>query len=263
MTEDYHASQSSARNDHYCGAVSQEEHSILSLRGAQRRSNLSLRLLRFTRSDTRRCFSGDEKGFTLLEILIAVVLVLSVVLIASGALRLGQRSVASGDRKVEHLERMRSTVLVLDAQIQSMLPLTYRENDADRYYFQGDSSTLRLSTNHSLWGAEKGYVVATYRVERNIDGKMSLRLTEQIIGTEQLRETRLLDGLNEMSFSYFHKGLTADTDQWVEDWQDGTDLPRKVRIIMASGSWRRTIEVPLRSMGNLTPTAWTQSGGKS
>lgn len=210
---------------------------------------------------THRPATGSARGFTLLELLISIALVLSVVLIASEAMRLGQRSIASGDRKVERLERLRTTVSVLDAQIQSAVPLTYEEDGVKQYHFRGDAETLRLATNHSLWGAEKGYVVASWRVERGADGRASLFLKEQIVGTDGTREARLLEGLDEMSFAFFQRGLTDETDRWVEDWHDATDLPRKVRILMASGSWKMALVVPMRATGTLAPTAWARTEG--
>lgn len=204
---------------------------------------------------------GAARGFTLIELLISIALVLSVVLIASGALWLGQRSIASGDRKAERLERLRTAVTVLDAQIQSAAPLTYEEDGVERYHFRGDAAHLRLATNHSLWGAERGYVVADWRAERSPGGGVSLLLTEQVVGTERSREAVLLADLDGMSFSYFQKGITEAGDRWVEEWRDATEMPRKVRIHMASGSWKMNLVVPLRSTGTLVPSAWASAEG--
>ena len=201
------------------------------------------------------------RGFTLLELLISIALVLSVVLIASGAMRLGQRAVASGDRKVERLERLRTAVSVLDAQIQSSVPLTYEENGVRQYHFRGDGAALRLATNHSLWDAEKGYVVASWRVERNEAGTVSLFLKEQLVGTERTREAKILEGLDEMSFAFLHSGPAGEKDRWVEDWRDATDLPREVRIRMASGAWHMALVIPLRATGTLAPASWAETEG--
>lgn len=204
----------------------------------------------------------NQGGFTLLELLISVVLVLSVVLIASAAMRLGQRSIASGDRKVEHLERLRATVTLLDSQIQSAAPLTYEEDGNELYHFRGNADMLQVATNCSLWGVEQGYVLATYRVERNSDGKMSLLLTEKIVGTERTREAKLLDGIDELSFAFFRKGQTAEEGAWEEDWRDGTDMPRKVRIRVIAGMVSMAMVIPLRSTGSLAPTGWSRGQGK-
>lgn len=205
--------------------------------------------------------AADSGGFTLLELIISIALLLSAVVIVSGALRLGQRAIATGDRKVEGLERIRTTALLLDSQIQSALPLTREDDGASQYLFLGDASTLRLATNYSLWGAEKGYVVATWRVERNGTGKASLFLAEQVVGVDGTREARLLEGLDEMTFSFFRKGLTPGENEWVERWDDATELPGKVRILMAAGDRKRVFIVPLRSAGTLSPAARAQTKG--
>ena len=206
---------------------------------------------------------GAEGGFTLLELLLSIVLVTAVVVIVSGALRLGYRSVASGEKKMESLERLRSTVTVLDAQIQSSVPLTEERDGSRVYYFRGEPSEMQLSTNHSLWGAEKGFVVAAWRVEKDSAGRSSLMLSEKLVGMERAREARLLDGLDEVSFAFFRKGQVGREGDWVDSWSDPTDLPRKIRIRMASGDWKMSLVIPMRSGGTMEPATFTPTRRRS
>jgi general secretion pathway protein J len=106
----------------------------------------------------------DEKGFTLLELLISMVMLGIIVVILVSALRLAFRSVDSGERKADYLERMRVSLSVIDSQIQSQTALTYQEEEATNYYFTGERDSLEFSTNYSIWGGQKGYVVVSYSV---------------------------------------------------------------------------------------------------
>jgi len=201
----------------------------------------------------KRMSADGEGGFTLLELLLSIVLVTAVVVIVSAALRLGYRSAAQGERKMEGLERLRSTVTTLDAQIQSSVPLT-EEKDGNRgYYFRGEPSSMHLSTNHSLWGAEKGYVVATWRVEQDRSGRSALLLSEKLVGVERAREARLMEGLDEVSFAFFRQGQAGAEGEWVGSWSDPTDLPGKVRIRMAAGAWKISLVIPMRARGAMEP----------
>ena len=92
-------------------------------------------------------FAVSEAGFTLLELLISITLLVVIVTITMGAMRMGSRSVASGERKMDTQERFRTVLSLMDAQIQSQVPLTYEEDGKKRYYFSGDGKTLRFSTN--------------------------------------------------------------------------------------------------------------------
>ena len=79
--------------------------------------------------DARRiaAYKGKNGGFTLLELLISLTLLVVIVVIAMGAMRLGSRSVAAGEKKMDDRERFRTVLSIIDAQIQSQLPLTYDE----------------------------------------------------------------------------------------------------------------------------------------
>ena len=70
-------------------------------------------------------------GFTLLELMISIVILGIMILILMGGLRLGYRSVEAGEKKMGTLERVRATMNLMDAQIQSEIPLTY-EADGEK-----------------------------------------------------------------------------------------------------------------------------------
>ncbi len=82
--------------------------------------------MRKTRGSNHRRPPPD-RGFTLLELLISLSLLVVIVVIAMGAMRLGSRSVAAGEKKMNDRERFRTVLSLIDAQIQSQLPLTYEE----------------------------------------------------------------------------------------------------------------------------------------
>ncbi|MGD9579336.1 MAG: type II secretion system protein J, partial [Syntrophorhabdus sp.] len=66
----------------------------------------------------------NNVGFTLLELIISITLVAIIVLIVAGAANLGYRSFNSGERKLNAVERLRASLIIIDAQIQSGVPLT-------------------------------------------------------------------------------------------------------------------------------------------
>ena len=136
-------------------------------------------------------FIRNRKGFTLLELTISITLIGMIVMILVGAMRLSSRSVESGERRIGSLERVRSSFNIIDSQIQSYIPLKYEEDGNTKNYFKGEREFIQFSTNYSIWGGQRGYVVATYRVESDNSGKQFLSVSENVIGTAQNRATRL------------------------------------------------------------------------
>ena len=70
-------------------------------------------------------FDGNnaQSGFTLLELLVSIVLIGLIVAIVGASMRLGYRSLDKGEKKAEILERFKVSLNLMDAQIQSGIPL--------------------------------------------------------------------------------------------------------------------------------------------
>jgi general secretion pathway protein J len=191
------------------------------------------------------------RGFTLLELLIAMTLLVVIVVITMGAMRIGSRSVAAGEKKMEAQERFRTVLSIMDAQIQSQVPLTYDEGGNRKYYFRGEGKNLRFSTNHSIWGGQKGYVVVEYKVEADSTGKEMLSAFEQIPGIEGRQESRLIEATR-ISFDYFYKDPTEEQGKWLEVLAGGTVIPEKIRLHVARRSENFSLEFPVRVRGTMT-----------
>lgn len=172
------------------------------------------------------------RGFTLLELIISITMIAIIVSILGGVMRLGYRSLESGEKKIEHLERIRASLTVIEAQVQSSFPFPYVEEGEgeSKYYFTGERHLLQFPTNYSLWGGNTGYVIATYAVDTDQDGRQSLHVTENIIGTEGSYETKLSEAFDAIYFEYFFLDPTEETGEWKEEWTDTTRTPSKVRL---------------------------------
>ncbi|OHE57200.1 MAG: hypothetical protein A2Z47_00455 [Thermodesulfovibrio sp. RBG_19FT_COMBO_42_12] len=200
-------------------------------------------------------------GFTLLELIISIGIVGIIILITAGAMRLGARSIASGEKKIESLERIRTSLNIIDSQIQSEIPLTYYDEDGVRkYYFKGEREFMQFSTNYSIWGGEKGYVIVTYKVESGDYGKQALYASENIVGIEEERETKLLDTFDGIYFEYFYKDPTEEEGEWVEQWTDDVNTPEKVRLHLVEGTRDLTMIIPFRTRGSLIQTTSGSTG---
>ena len=191
-----------------------------------------------------------DYGFTLLELLISILILGIIIVIVAGAMRLGFRSVDAGEKKAESLERFMSSLNIIDSQIQSLLPLTSNEEGNEEgsvnSNFTGSRESLQFSTNYSIWGVQKGYVTVSYDVSSEDTGKPVLYATENIMGTEDSRETKLLDSFDEIYFDYFYKDPTEEEGKWVEEWTDATTLPEKIRLHLVTGQRDLSLIIPVR-----------------
>lgn len=192
-----------------------------------------------------------EAGFTLLELMISISLLVIIILIIGGAMRLGSRSVNAGEKKIETLERVRASLNLIDSQIQSMTPLTYIEDAARKFYFKGERDALQFSSNYSVWLGQRGYVIAAYRVETDNYGKQTLYVSENIVGIEAKKETKLLEAADAIYFDYFIKEPAEEKGKWIEKWTDDNNIPEKIRLHLINGTKELALLIPVRTKGNL------------
>ena len=201
-------------------------------------------------------------GYTLLELLLAILMLTMIVGILAGALRLGHRSVSAGERRVEALDRLRVSLALMESQIQSRIPASVAEGEGvSKPAFMGSAESLRLATNVSLWGGRHGYVIVTYRVETDPAGRKSLYAVEKTIGTEAERETKLLEGFDDISFLYRTPGLVESEDSWSAEWTDEQRTPERIMIQLAGGTRDYTTVVRLKTSGTVMKTGAPVGGG--
>ncbi len=202
-----------------------------------------------------RLLLDSERAFTLLELTISLVLLGVIVLVILGAMRLGHRSVESGEKRIEAIERIRTSMNIVNSQIQSEIPLTWDDNGEKKFYFLGQASTMQFATNYSIWGGEKGYVIARYSVEPESGGGYSLTAAENIIGMDNRRTTQLFKKFEAIYFEYFYRDPTEEEGKWVEEWPDATTTPTKVKLHLVHGGKDFSLIIPMRTPGLLTGTS--------
>jgi type II secretory pathway component PulJ len=191
----------------------------------------------------------SQRGLTLLELLIAIVMLTAVIVIIGASVRLGYRSTEAGEKTIEAMERLRRSVSVIDAQIQSSMPLTFDEQGTRSNYFKGERYTLRFVTNYSLWGGRNGFVVVNYRVESDGRGKQTLIIGENVVGIGTPVETALLKDCDIIEFQYFEKGLTPDEAKWVDAWAQDLTVPERIWVHFRYRGWDHSVIIPTRARG--------------
>ncbi len=190
-----------------------------------------------------------QHGFTLLELMISLVLMGVVVLITAGAMRLGFRSAESGQSKIESIDRFRTSLNIIESQIQSTLVIknASSKEDIDFTQFKGDRTSLQLRSLYAVWGGAKGPVFAAYEVREENRGGKTLYVTENpIMIPGAAREVRLFVSAKDIFFEYYYKGPTDEKGSWVDEWTDKETIPSKIRLTLNVGTKVLPLIIPLR-----------------
>jgi type II secretory pathway component PulJ len=179
-------------------------------------------------------------------LLVSMTLFLLVVVILGGALRQGFRSIGVSEKKIDTLERFRSSYGIVMNQLQSSVPLTYDDEDgAKKFYLKGDGTHLQFASNQSIWGGEKGCVIVSYRLESDNANRMTLYASERSLEKEEAQEVKLFDDLKTLSFSYFGRETVEEEGKWTEEWSDNTKYPEQIRVNLSRDSGEGKLLIPL------------------
>jgi len=191
---------------------------------------------------------GGRKGFTLLELVISIALLSVIVLIVGGAMRMGFRSAESGQKKIESLERFRTSLNIIESQLQSayIIKRTGLDYDENFTQFSGDRTSMQFRSLYSLLGS-RGPVMVTYVVKEDSTGrKVIYGMENPVVLSESSREVRLIDNASDIYFEYYEKGPTDEKGRWTNEWSSKDNLPEKVRVNIEKDERLFSLIAPLR-----------------
>lgn len=174
------------------------------------------------------------RGFTLVELLVAMTVLGLIALSVLGSLRLGatvwQRSDGQG-RSVEQIELAATT---LRSTLTTAYPFLATVDPTD-VHILFDGTARHIGFLAPAPDALGGAGLAHFDVAAESD-KNGLRLT--IAATPELasegfaarRPAVLLDGLHHLSFAYYGPDQPGSAPSWHETWTDRSSLPNMIRI---------------------------------
>jgi general secretion pathway protein J len=209
-----------------------------------------------------------SRGFTLVELMIALVLLACMSAVMFGSLSLASRSWDSGEAKSHEVSDMRSTQTYLRAQISAQYPQRLWKVVEIPLLFGGGTDEIRYAAALPPRVAEGG--VYLFRVALVKNGDKSQLVQERMIAdTMALQEPEfrdpersvLADGIAELRIAYFGRDPGAsetDAPTWRDRWEDKQQLPLLVRIDVKpekGSAWPTLVIEPRRSLEAGCP-AW-------
>jgi general secretion pathway protein J len=188
---------------------------------------------------------SSETGFTLLEVMVAVTLVVVIAVGLWGLFRLSVRTWSNGTRFIDANQRHRSILDSVQKQMASAYPL-YSPVDTQstnaRYpIFNGTDSTIQFLSLCSLRSlTNPGLTYVSYEVAQDANGKYSLieretpytgQLPDEAT-MEQVQATPVLENLTECTIEYYSIGDANNAPQWVSEWNAQTLLKVPVAVAL-------------------------------
>lgn len=178
-----------------------------------------------------------SKGFTLVEILLALVLMGMLMGLAYGGLRASTRATNKGQTILEESSRIRMAHQFVRKQLNQMAALAFGEdeNDGTRIVFDGEANKIRYVAQMpgylgfggpqvqelSLVAGDEGQVLVLYHALLQGFEEQNLYLRDPIV---------LLDKIDNAQFSFLGRDEEGELLGWVNQWDQPGKLPVSVAL---------------------------------
>ncbi len=202
----------------------------------------------------------DAAGFTLVELLIALVLMAGMASILYGSLSLAAQSWDRGEAKVGQVADMRAAQTYLRAQISAQYPQRLWKAVEFPLLFAGERDEMRYAAPLPERVAAGGVYYFRLAVVRT--GEKSQLVQERMVpDLSALEEPRFLDSersvladdIAELAIRYFGRDAgasDADAPTWRDRWDDRQRMPLLVRLDVKpvkGTAWPTLVVEPRRS----------------
>lgn len=179
-------------------------------------------------------------GFTLIELMAALVLLALMSSVIYGALSLAGRSWDGGEAKAAQVSEMRQTQEFLREELTAEYPLRLRKAADFPLLFVGEHDELRYTASLPTRVAEGGVLYFRLALAR-VDDKTQLVVERQLPDPQatqnpefqDVEHSVLADGISELRISYFGRdpgAVESDAPSWRDRWDDTQKLPLLVKI---------------------------------
>jgi general secretion pathway protein J len=204
--------------------------------------------------------AATSRGFTLVELTIALVLMAAIAALLYGSLSLSARTWDGGEAKMQQVADLRTTQTYLRSQIAAEYPQRMLKIAEYPLLFTGERDEMRYAAALPPRVAEGGVYYFRLAVVR--DGDRSLLVQERMIPdvnaleVPEFRDAErsiLAEGIAEIRIAYFGRpadAADAVAPAWLDRWDDKQRLPMLIRIDVKpqkGAAWPTLVVEPRRS----------------
>lgn len=183
-----------------------------------------------------------QRGFTLIEVLLATVLLAAGLALAFASLRAAMGTTQRGEAIADRSERMRAVEGFLRRRIGGARPIVFATDtgSGQQQRFVGDGERMRFVADLPDYLGRGGPYLHEFAIERDGSGqamRMTVSLTMVLGGTlVPERDPRppetLVDGMQSIRFRYRALDDQNQLGDWQDAWTEAQRLPLQVQVLL-------------------------------
>ncbi|MGN6520634.1 MAG: prepilin-type N-terminal cleavage/methylation domain-containing protein [Dokdonella sp.] len=178
-------------------------------------------------------------GFTLLEVMLAIMLLALLLAGSYGAIRTSVHAMHSGESAIDRTNRMRVAQEFMRHQISRIMPLPFARDEGSNsnLVFEGRHDFIRFVAPMPGYLSKGGPYVQTLVFKGGRNGRQLLFTNDMLNGFDLDAKSGnepslLLDQIDEGHFEFRTLDENGELTDWSDDWEDPGITPVMVRIVV-------------------------------
>lgn len=184
----------------------------------------------------------NMRGFTLIEVLIATVLLAAGLTLAFATIGAATKTTQRGEAMAAHSERIRAVEGFLRRRLEAVrpVPFDFDQSTGATQRFVGERDRMRFVADLPDYLGRGGPYLHDFAIEdggERITLALSMVLAGQTIEEAEPRPPEVLaEGLKSARFRYRSYAPEGGLDEWQEEWKNADQLPLMVEVTLTDGS---------------------------
>jgi general secretion pathway protein J len=187
-----------------------------------------------------------QRGFTLIELVVALALLGGMMLLLYSGLAFGLRSWDAADNNGRRTADRRIAFNFLRREIGETFPMRFKDSMAVKFAFEGKENSLRFVSSRPAGISASGLSLVGVELENGAERTRNLVMRRAMPDDEAKtfapldkgERTVLFEGVDSVTFQYFGSENDFTEPTWVDAWDYPARIPQmiRVRIRNADGS---------------------------
>ena len=199
-----------------------------------------------------------QSGFTLVEIVIAMVLLGAMMLLLYSGLAFALRSWDAGDVNGRRVADWRISENFLRREVSEVFPLRWKDFNFVKFAFEGERERLRFVSSRAAGAALGGLSLVGLELEPGAEprGPRNLVMRRAMASDDvndfgplaEGQKSILLSGVESVEFAYFGSENDFTDPAWTDAWTFTARMPTMVRLRVRSAGGEALPELVMKIM---------------
>jgi len=181
-----------------------------------------------------------QRGFTLIELVLAMVLLAALMALLYSGLNFAARSWDAGDANGRGMVDRRVGENFLRRELSELFPMRWKDPTTLKFAFEGEKDHMRFVSSRPAGISQGGLSLVSIEVRddgagpkaRNLVMRRAMPDDEQksFAPLEAAQPTVLIAGVDSATFEYFGAENDFTAPQWTDSWKWPNRMPEMVRL---------------------------------